>query len=471
LIGSSSAGPSYPVTWAGQPADGTYQVLARATDAAGNTLDSAKRTVVVDNSPPDTTITVSPASPSTANVSLSFTSTQPGSTFECELDGAGFAACTSPKPYTGLASGSHTFRVRATDPAGNVDATPAAHTWTVDALAPNTTITANPPALSNSTSASFSFTSTEAGSTFECRLDAGSFGACTSPQASTGLADGSHTFQVRATDPAGNVDATPASFTWTVDTAAPNTTITSSPSAPSASAAASFSFTATEVGSSFQCQLDGGGFSSCTSPRSYSGLADGSHTFQVRATDPAGNVDATPASFTWTVDTAAPTASITGGPSDPSNDAGPTFTFTADESGSSFECRLDGGTFSACTSPHGLTGLTDGSHIFTVRAVDAAGNTGPDDNRTWTVDLTAPQTTISSGPSDPTPDTFADLAFDSSEASSTFRCELDGGGFSACTSPQNYSGLAAGSHTFSVYATDAAGNVDGTPATFTWTIS
>jgi hypothetical protein len=470
LIGSSSTGPSYTVTWASQPADGTYQVLARATDAAGNTLDSAKRTVVIDNSPPDTTITAAPASPSTPSVSFSFTSTQTGSTFECELDGGGFSACTSPKPYTGLSGGSHTFRVRATDPAGNVDATPASHTWTVDAVAPNTTITANPSALSNSASASFSFTSTEPG-TFECRLDAGSFAACTSPHNYSGLADGSHTFSVRAIDTAGNVDATPATYTWTVDTGAPNTSITASPANPSSSAAAGFSFTATEPGSTFQCELDGGGFSACTSPHNFSGLADGSHTFHVRATDPAGNTDPSSASYTWTVDTGAPNASITGVPADPSNDAAPTFTFTADEAGASFECLLDGGAFSACTSPHALSGLAAGSHTFAVRATDGAGNTGPADTHTWTVDLSAPETTISSGPSDPTTDTFADFVFDSSEAGSTFQCELDGGGFSACTSPHNYSSLGAGSHTFSVYATDAAGNVDPTPATFTWTIS
>jgi hypothetical protein len=285
------------------------------------------------------------------------------------------------------------------------------------------------------------------------------------------LADGSHTFSVRAIDVAGNVDGTPATYTWTVDTGAPNTTITSSPINPSSSAAASFSFTATEPGSTFECELDGGGFSPCTSPQSYSGLSDGSHTFQVRATDPAGNIDATPASYTWTVDTAAPSASITGGPSDPSSDAAPTFTFSADEAGSSFECRLDGGAFATCASPHGLAALTEGSHTLTVRAIDGAGNIGPGDSRTWTVDLTAPETTISSGPSDPTTDTFADFAFDSSEAGSTFRCELDGGGFSACSSLQSYGGLTTGSHTFSVHATDAAGNVDASPATFTWTIS
>src|SRR5256885_2203297 len=69
---------------------------------------------------------------------------------------------------------------------------------------------------------------------------------------------------------------------------------------------ASFSFTATEAGSSFACQLDGGAFAPCVSPRSYSGLADGNHSFQVRATDPAGNTDPTPASYAWTVDTTTP---------------------------------------------------------------------------------------------------------------------------------------------------------------------
>ena len=57
LVGSSSTGPSYSVTWNSQPADGDYQVLARATDAAGNTLDSAKQTIKVDNSNPTGSLT------------------------------------------------------------------------------------------------------------------------------------------------------------------------------------------------------------------------------------------------------------------------------------------------------------------------------------------------------------------------------------------------------------------------------
>src|SRR5437773_6506805 len=99
---------------------------------------------------------------------------------------------------------------------------------------------------------------------------------------------------------------------WTVgfptpsDTTPPDTTITAAPPARSNSSTASFSFTATEAGSSFACQLDSGAFTPCVSPRGYSGLADGSHSFQVRATDAAGNTDPTPASYAWTVDTTTP---------------------------------------------------------------------------------------------------------------------------------------------------------------------
>jgi len=86
-------------------------------------------------------------------------------------------------------------------------------------------------------------------------------------------------------------------------------------------------------------------------------------------------------------------------------------------------------------------------------------------------DTTAPETTISAGPSGSTTATGAELSFSSSEPGSSFECKLDSGGFAACGSPKTYSGLAVGSHTFSVRATDAAGNTDASPATRAWTIA
>ncbi|MGZ6563327.1 MAG: HYR domain-containing protein [Solirubrobacteraceae bacterium] len=161
----------------------------------------------------------------------------------------------------------------------------------------------------SATSATFSFSSTDGTATFECKLDGGAFAACTSPDTINALADGSHTFSVRARDPAGNIDATPPTRTWTVDTTAPATTLSGGPALGSTVTAtsATFSFSSTDGTATFECKLDGGSFAACTSPDTINALADGSHTFSVRARDPAGNIDATPPSRTWTVDTVPPT--------------------------------------------------------------------------------------------------------------------------------------------------------------------
>jgi len=181
-----------------------------------------------------------------------------------------------------------------------------------DTTPPDTMIIGGPSGTTTSTSASFTFSSSEAGSTFECRLDSGSFGSCTSPKSYSGLSTGTHTFEVRATDAAGNTDQTPASRTWTIaaDTTPPDTTIIDGPSGTTTSTSASFTFSSSESGSTFECRLDGGSFGSCTSPKSYSGLSTGTHTFEVRATDAAGNTDASAASRTWTIEAGTPGSGI-----------------------------------------------------------------------------------------------------------------------------------------------------------------
>ena len=93
-------------------------------------------------------------------------------------------------------------------------------------------------------------------------------------------------------------------YTGGTDTSPPETAIDSGPSGTFTNSSASFTFSSSETGSTFECSLDAGAFGSCTSPKSYSGLSDGSHTFSVRAIDAAGNVDATPATRAWTVNTA-----------------------------------------------------------------------------------------------------------------------------------------------------------------------
>ena len=237
--------------------------------------------------------------------------------------------------------------MRATDAAGNTDATPASFTWTIDTTAPASVVTfpASGGIYSSTAWADIEGTASDGvaldkvevsikrvsdnqywnGSAFadgteNWRLATGTASWSLAFPTANFPADDDYVVRVRATDTAANPE-TPNSYSLTYDTAAPNTTITAQPNDPTNATGASFSFTATEGGSTFECQLDGGGWSSCTSPKSYSGLSQGSHTFEVRATDAAGNTDATPASFTWTIDTAAPNTTITAQPSNPSNSA------------------------------------------------------------------------------------------------------------------------------------------------------
>jgi hypothetical protein len=86
------------------------------------------------------------------------------------------------------------------------------------------------------------------------------------------------------------------------DTTPPDTTIVSGPLSTTASSDAEFDFTSNETLSTFECLLDGAAsFSPCTSPTTFTGLGSGAHNFEVRARDPSGNFDPTPASYAWAV--------------------------------------------------------------------------------------------------------------------------------------------------------------------------
>jgi hypothetical protein len=420
--------------------------------------------------PPSPTITVMPPLlTNDTNATFEFTEDDPAATLACRLDSTNdgdFTDCTSPKTYTGLADATHTFDVRATNTDG---VSTASYSWTIDTFTPPPTIL-GPPSFTNSTTASFTFTDDEQGVTFGCLLDDDhGFPPC--PGSYSGLSPGPHVLQAIAKDALGNESArTP--YSWTIDLTSPDTVIADHPPDPSGVGAASFAFTGSDAGGSgvagFQCKLDGGGFEACSSPKNYA-LGDGSHTFQVRAIDAAGNLDPTPDSFTWKIDTVNPIVTLTDMPPAITNRTTASFAFLSNKPNSTFECARDGGGFADCTSPVLYTGLGDGSHTFAVRAT--AVTTGPPTTYTWTVDTVAPDTAITSSPPASSSSASANFTFTSSEAGSTFACSLDAGGITPCGSPTTYSGLGDGAHTFRVEAVDAAGNADATPATYSWQIA
>jgi hypothetical protein len=188
-----------------------------------------------------------------------------------------------------------------------------------DTTAPDTTITSGPPASTSSTSATFTFTGSDnvtaaASLTFECKLDGGSFTAgCTSPTTYTGLALGPHTFQVRATDAAGNTDQTPANYAWTIisgDTTPPQTSNTAVNPNPAPVTTTSYTLTATisDVGrggsyiTAARYSINGGSYVAITSSSpgygtnptvnvtaTFGALATGVYTICVDGMDAAGN--------------------------------------------------------------------------------------------------------------------------------------------------------------------------------------
>ena len=327
--------------------------------------------------------------------------------FDCG-DGRGFVdnGNVASRTCRAGAAGAQTVRGRISDKDGATQEYSAAVTVTPppprDLTPPDTNVTSGPEGTVRSASAAFEFASTETGSSFECSLDGGAFERCGEPKRYEGLSEGPHVFQVRATDGTGNTDATPAQRAWTVDTAAPETTVTAGPEEGSTGPTntATFEFVSTEPNSDFECSLDGGAFGACASPQTYNGLDNGQHTFRVRARDAVGNLDATPASRTFAVSVPPPPApdppntTITSGPGGLLRSTSATFEFSSSApASSSFQCSLDGSAFADCASPWTYDQLAQGGHTFKVRALNEAGPDPTPASSAFTVDTAGPSIT------------------------------------------------------------------------------
>ena len=135
-----------------------------------------------------------------------------------------------------------------------------------DVTAPKTTFSAGPSGPTNDNTPVFQFKANDDGATYECQVDSGGWQTCGSPATTTPLPDGPHTFSVRATDAVFNVEAPPVTRSFTVDTVAPNATITKKPPKRFFKQRVKFKFATDEPGATFQCMLDNLPWRSCSSP-------------------------------------------------------------------------------------------------------------------------------------------------------------------------------------------------------------
>lgn len=195
------------------------------------------------------------------------------------------------------------------DLAGNVGAASAARSFTVDVSPPGAPVLLTPEAgalLSTSTPV-FNGTA-EPGSTITVLLDGVPFGQAKADAtgawswtANLRVADGTHTVKAQATDAVGSAGLFSGSTSFSVDTVAPDTFLPSGPAERTQQREATFELSASEQDALYECRLDGASFAGCTSPVTFSELANGTHTLEVRARDRAGHEDPTPARHTWSV--------------------------------------------------------------------------------------------------------------------------------------------------------------------------
>lgn len=455
--------------------DGSKAVAVRVTDKAGNQSPEIRFDWLVDRTPPTVSINSRPASVTgSGDASFGFVGQDALSgiaKYSCRIDGGAFSDCTSPKLYSALAEGSHTYQVLAVDKAGNSSVTESAQ-WTVDMTAPTLMFTQTPLPVSNTRAATFAFTGIDnnvAITKFDCRLDNANFAPCSSPVTLADVAEGNHSFEVRGYDAADNVSA-PIRYSWLIDISPPTLSITSGPPALGNSPNASFTWTATDLGSgvkNMECRLDGGAYMPCgAAGQSFMNLAAGPHTMDVRAIDNAGN--STISSRSWNIDLTAPVVQILTGPAPYVSVTSAEFTFSATDTNgvSGYECRVDAGAYAGCASPNVLNSLAEGGHVFFVRAIDNAGNVSQPVSRSWNIDKAPPIIRVISAPvaikqGDPAMIEYE--VVDLSSGIDTVRCGLSApmAAVVACPERQRVNlgnALSVGSYVFDIEATDKVGN-------------
>ncbi|MDR3578684.1 MAG: Ig-like domain-containing protein [Oryzomonas sp.] len=506
-----------------------YQVVATATDTAGNQA-SATRNITFDNIPP--TITKAASSTSTGyygpgssvDVSLSFSEPVYSSGLTITLSSGAalttgaLSAVTSFDTSYQVAAGQNTAQLNVTnvtgtisDLAGNQNQNPSVPVGAnignvvqiaIETTPPTATLTSEPANPANTKTGSFTFTLDVAGATAQCALDNTVFNTCSSPFAFdlSNQPDGSHTFSVRGVDQAGNI-GTPNSYSWAIDTTPPTITQAASTTAagyygPQKSIDVSLAFSEPVNSSGLTITLSSGAtlttgaLSAATSIDTTYVVAAGQNTAQLNVTsvtgtisDLAGNQNQAPLvpagsnignKVQIVIETTPPTVTFTSKPANPTNIKSGSFTFTLSVAGATAQCAIDSvSAFNTCSSPFAFdfSNQPDGNHTFSVRGIDQVGNVGAVNTYSWTINTTSP--TVSAGPDKTSSSQFTQTGTVSDASAYTVQwSQQSGPGTITFGTPTALSTTVSasqdGQYVLLLTATDAAGNTATNTMTLIW---
>ena len=290
----------------GPLADGSYVFSVAGTNEAG-VVDGtpATRSFSITAVGPPVSIDTPPAPDSaTRDISIRFSSTQLGVTYQCRFSLAAnttspWQSCVSPYRRTGLADGAWRFEVRSVSGTG-VTSPPALALFTVDTLGPAMVIDASPrlPATASRSSRIVFHSDQPVSTGISCKLDSGPVADCSSgTHTAVGLSDGPHTLNVTGVDLAGRARTT--TFAWIVDTEPPVVTFTNGPPTSTTSTTAEFWIAVSEPRDGVYCRLDTAhALTPCPTTLSFDGLGIGDHSLTIVVKDRAKNLSE-PVTWTW----------------------------------------------------------------------------------------------------------------------------------------------------------------------------
>ena len=393
---------------------GVHALAVRAIDTRGNTdLSPAVHSWTVVGPPITTFTSTPPLSTASTTATFNWTTDQSPVTYTCTLNDAVVAPCAPGITITDLwgPDTDFTFEVTATNEFGLVEEQPASFTWAVQGPAGH-------DRTRHVDRRQAAGVDPQPARHVRVRLHPDRLDVPVRPRLHglqllrqpVGAARADHRSSTRCACAPSTRPATstrPRRRTrWTVD-GPPVTTITSFPAEDSTDSTATFAFTSSDAGSTFECFLDGV-YEPCTSPKTYSGLTRGDHVFAVRATDPSGNLELAWQEHEWSIGIG---VDFTQAPADPTDSTTATFAFASTVPGAAMLCSLDGAPALPCTSPRTYTNLTAGQHEFSVEVIDPQRLVDPlPIIYSWTiVDVTAPETTIAEGAAEPERERVADV--------------------------------------------------------------
>ncbi len=446
--------------------EGSYSWYVSSLDGAHNQSGWTAAHLSVDLTPPtlfNLSTTSKKLSEGNTQVTFTWDANADATSYTLEVNGVTYT--TSEKAYTlTLTDGGYSYSVTASDAKGNT-ITKSGESFTLDATAP--AVALNEPTLkkqeTGKTEVHFKWSSNDKDASYTLTVDGQTYNVGkTTDYDLSGLADGTHSYAVTATDTKGNSKRYEGSFT--TDNTPPTLIVNDVTigTKGDGEAEVTFSWSATGGATRYQLTVDGQTYDLTTTKMKLT-LKDGTHNYTVTAWDAADN-KVSDNGKTFTLDTTAPALKLNT-PTIKKLGTGLSeviISWSIDNEDVTYELNVNGTIYKDLRSPQSYRlELADGDYTYTLKAIDKAGNSTKVTGEHFTLDTTPPTITLHKPESAKVSDGYSNVTFSwtSNDKNATFSLQVDNAVYNNITGTSfTVQGLRDGEHHYTLIATDANGN-------------